>query len=116
MSYGQRCGELFLRAAFRTGTVLHIDSDSTLNRTHFEKAGHMRQKTEPDQLGTISDDTTYPLAVFQKTAGIGKHALSQLRRQGLRVIRTGGRAYVRGVDFSSFLATLSGNPDTGSES
>ena len=66
----------------------------------------MRQKTEPDQLGTIRDDTTYPLALFQRTAGIGKHALSQLRRRGLKVIRTGGRAFVRGRDFSAFLATL----------
>ncbi len=66
----------------------------------------MRQKTNPDQLGTICDDTTYPLAVFQKTAGIGKHALSQLRRKGLKVIRTGGRAFIRGKDFSAFLGNL----------
>ncbi len=76
----------------------------------------MRQKTEPDQLGTISDDTTYPLAVFQKTAGIGKHALSQLRRQGLRVIRTGGRAFVRGRDFSAFLGELQDKPQAGDSS
>lgn len=66
----------------------------------------MRQKTDPEQLGTIEDGKTYPLAVFQKTAGIGKHALSQLRKQGLRVIRTGGRAFVRGRDFNEFLGTL----------
>lgn len=71
----------------------------------------MRQKTEPNQLGTISDDTTYPLSVFQKTAGIGKHALSQLRRKGLRIIRTGGRAFVRGKDFSNFLSTLDDRAD-----
>ncbi|HQZ68449.1 MAG TPA: hypothetical protein PLY87_25345 [Planctomycetaceae bacterium] len=69
----------------------------------------MRQKTEPDQLGTICDDTTYPLALFQKTAGLGKHALSQLRRKGLKVIRTGGRAFVRGRDFSEFLGKLASN-------
>lgn len=73
----------------------------------------MRQKTEPDQLGTICDDTTYPLAVFQKTAGVGKHAMRQLRQQGLRVIRTGGRSFVRGRDFSEFLATLGDNPCPG---
>lgn len=66
----------------------------------------MRRKTDPEQLGTIADDQTYPLAVFQKTAGLGKHALSQLRKQGLKVIRTGGRAFVRGRDFNAFLATL----------
>ncbi len=66
----------------------------------------MRQKTEPDQLGTICDDTTYPLAVFHRTAGIGKHALTQLRRRGLKVIRTGGRAFIRGRDFSEFLGRL----------
>jgi len=66
----------------------------------------MRQKTDPNQLGTIEDGVTYPLTVFQRTAGIGKHALSQLRKQGLKVIRTGGRAFVRGKDFSDFLNTL----------
>ncbi len=69
----------------------------------------MRQKTTPEELGTICDDTTYPLALFQKTAGLGKHALSQLRRKGLRIIRTGGRAFVRGRDFSEFLGKLASN-------
>jgi hypothetical protein len=66
----------------------------------------MQRKTEPDQLGTIEDNKTYPMTVFMKTAGIGKHALAQLRKQGLRVIKTGGRAFVRGRDFSEFLGEL----------
>jgi hypothetical protein len=66
----------------------------------------MRQKTDPEQLGTIEDGTTYPMTVFMKTAGIGKHALTMLRKQGLKVIRTGGRAFVRGRDFSEFLANM----------
>jgi hypothetical protein len=66
----------------------------------------MRQKTDPEDLGTIDDSLTYPLAVFQKTAGIGKHAMRQLRLQGLRVIRTGGRAFVRGRDFNACLGSL----------
>ena len=66
----------------------------------------MRQKTDPEQLGTIEDATTYPMVVFMKKAGIGKHALSMLRKQGLKVIRTGGRAFVRGRDFSEFLANM----------
>ena len=66
----------------------------------------MRQRTDPEQLGTIEDATTYPMVVFMKKAGIGKHALSMLRKQGLKVIRTGGRAFVRGRDFSEFLANM----------
>lgn len=66
----------------------------------------MRPKTDPEQLGTISDDETYPLTVFQKKAGVGKHGMRQLRKQGLKVIRTGGRAFVRGRDFSEFLANM----------
>jgi len=66
----------------------------------------MRQKTDPEELGVIEDHVTYPMSQFMKQAGIGRHALTQLRRQGLRVIRTGGRAFVRGRDFSAFLGAL----------
>lgn len=66
----------------------------------------MRQKTDPEQLGTIQDSETYPLAVFMERAGIKRHAMRTLRKQGLKVIRTGGRAFVRGRDFSAFLGTL----------
>ena len=66
----------------------------------------MQRKTDPEQLGTIEDSTTYPMVVFMKKAGIGKHALTMLRKQGLKVIRTGGRAFVRGRDFSEFLANM----------
>lgn len=70
-------------------------------------AADAKRKAEVETLGTISDDKTYPLEVFQKTAGLGKHSMSQLRRQGLRVHYCGNRAFVRGRDFSEFLARLS---------
>jgi hypothetical protein len=66
----------------------------------------MRRKTDPNDLGTISNQLTYPMPVFMKTAGIGKHALTQLRKQGLRVIRTGGRVFIRGQDFFDFLGSM----------
>lgn len=66
----------------------------------------MRRKTDPNDLGTIEDATTYPLPVFARLAGVGKHAITQMRRQGLKVCRTNGRCYVRGRDFSEFLGRL----------
>ena len=62
------------------------------------------------QLGPIESGTCYPLAVFAERSGLGRYALTQMRRRGLRVIRSGGRAFVRGEDFESFLAQI---PDEG---
>lgn len=72
----------------------------------------MRQKTDPEQLGTIEDGTTYPTPIFMKRAGIGKHALMMLRRKGLKVIRMGNRTFVRGRDFSAFLAGMTADQES----
>ena len=66
----------------------------------------MRRKTDINDLGTISNELTYPMPVFMKAAGIGKHAISQMRAKGFRVIRCGGRTFVRGVDFFEFLGRM----------
>ncbi len=63
-----------------------------------------KNKSDSNELGTIRDDTTYPLEVFQRTAGLGKHAFAQLRRNGLPVRRVGNRAFILGRDFSAFLS------------
>ena len=68
----------------------------------------MRRKTDPTTMGVIEDGAVYPMTLFCQRAGLGKHALTQLRRQGLQVIRTGGRVFVRGRDFNEFLGRLAG--------
>ncbi len=55
-------------------------------------------------LGEICRDRAYPLPVFRRLAGIGKHAFAQLRRQGLSVSKVGNRVFIRGEDFLAFLA------------
>ena len=55
-------------------------------------------------LAPIEDGVTYPLPEFERRSGLGRHAMAQARRKGLRVHRLGGRAYVRGQDFNEFLA------------
>ena len=58
------------------------------------------------ELAPIEDGVTYPLDEFQRRSGLGRHALRQARRQGLKVRRLGGRAFVCGGDFNLFLASL----------
>jgi hypothetical protein len=58
--------------------------------------------TETDQVG-ISRDKIYPLSVFCEVSRLGKHAVAQLRRQGLKTIKCGNRVFVRGEDFDAFL-------------
>ena len=55
-------------------------------------------------LGEICRDRVYPLPVFRRLAGLGKHAFTQLRRQGLSVSKVGNRVFIRGEDFMAFLA------------
>jgi hypothetical protein len=40
---------------------------------------------------------------FRRHVGWGLHAMRQARRNGLTVIYTGGRAYVRADDFRAYL-------------
>ena len=62
------------------------------------------------QLGPIQAGVTYPLPIFMERSGLGRYALTQARHRGLRVIKSGGRAFVRGEDFQEFLSQI---PDNG---
>jgi hypothetical protein len=48
----------------------------------------------------------YPLDVFMKHSGLGAAALRKARRNGLRILRTGGRAFVLGSEFQRYLEEL----------
>lgn len=56
-------------------------------------------KQPPTTPGVISPDEVYTLAELQARSRLGTWALRTLRRSGLKVIRFGGRAFVRGSDF-----------------
>lgn len=58
------------------------------------------------ELAPIENGATYPLDEFQRRSGLGRHAMRQARKDGLKVRRLGGRAYVRGEDFNTFLEQL----------
>ena len=62
-----------------------------------------------DHLGEIVDGVSYPQPVFQRLNGFGKHAMGQLRRQGLRTTRCGNRVFILGRDWLDFLATRHAN-------
>lgn len=67
----------------------------------------MRQKQNAaDTKQPIEDGKTYTLDGFMSAVGWGRHALTQARRQGLRVVKVSGRCFVRGRDFSEFLGAL----------
>jgi hypothetical protein len=67
----------------------------------------MRQKqSTADTLQPIREDASYPQDAFMRAAGWGRHALRQARQQGLRVVKVGGRNFIRGRDFSEFLGKL----------
>ena len=45
---------------------------------------------------TIAADAIYPLAVFLRRLGIGRHSLTALRRRGLPVHAIGTRLFIDG--------------------
>ena len=59
---------------------------------------------KPNELEPIEASKIYPLAVFQKHSGLGRHALREMRRKGLKTIKSGGRVFVRGADFFAYMA------------
>lgn len=61
----------------------------------------MKVSAEP-----ITPESLYRLDDFQKLTGLGRWAMRTARRNGLKVRRIGGRAYVLGRDFIDYLDTL----------
>lgn len=66
-----------------------------------------RKPAKENDLGEISRDKLYPLPVFRRITGLGKHALTQLRRKGLPTVKCGNRVFVRGADFDTFVSNQS---------
>ncbi len=60
----------------------------------------------------IQPGVVYPLADFQQVSKFGKHAMRTARRKGLRVRYVGGRAFVSGDDFISYLDRLDNDGDS----
>lgn len=51
----------------------------------------------------ILPEALYTLAALSVRTGLGTFALRSARREGLRVFRVGGRAFVRGADFIEYV-------------
>lgn len=66
----------------------------------------MWKRTKAPALGAISRIEVYPLAVFCRRTGLGRHSLTAARREGLPVVAYGRRLYVRGSDAVDFFAKL----------
>ena len=62
-----------------------------------------------DTQTVIRPGEIYPLEVFKKLAGFGAHAMRQARRNGLRVRRVNGRAFVHADDFARYLEVHGGD-------
>ena len=56
--------------------------------------------------GVIHADKAYALSAFQRESGLGTWAIRTARKNGLKVRYTGGRAFVIGQDFLTYLAGL----------
>lgn len=50
----------------------------------------------------------YLLEDFMKLVGLGRHAMREARRHGLRVLRAHGRAYVNADDWFDYLNRITG--------
>jgi hypothetical protein len=48
--------------------------------------------------GELRADALYPVAVFMRRLGIGRHSLTALRRQGLPIRNIGQRCYIDGSE------------------
>lgn len=73
----------------------------------------MRQKQNVQHtLTPIEDTKSYPEPAFKAAVGWGRAALRAARDQGLVVVKIAGRNYIRGKDFSDFLAKLASDQDS----
>ena len=61
--------------------------------------------TRSEDLAPVRPDEVYPLELFERSQGLGRAALREARRKGLKVSYLHGRVFVRGVDWLDYLAT-----------
>ena len=59
--------------------------------------------------GPIENGASYSLEDFKARTRWSNHAIRTAKRNGLRVILTGGTGFVRGDDFNDYLKKLAGN-------
>lgn len=59
--------------------------------------------------GPIESGSVYPMDQFKRCTRWGDAAIRTARRNGLKVIRVGGIAFVRGDDFLTYLAKVAGD-------
>jgi hypothetical protein len=74
-------------------------------------------KTQPRaaaRLDCISRDAIYPLPVFLRRLGLGRHSFRELRRLGLPVFMFGRRAYIDGAKAVECLRALAEQHTDGS--
>jgi hypothetical protein len=64
--------------------------------------------------GAIEAAAFYPIAVFMRRLGIGRHSFTALRRQGLPVRPIGTRLFIDGEEALAFLRRLWREQDQGS--
>ena len=65
-----------------------------------------RKLTSLHSRGEIRADAVYPMGVFMRRLGIGRHSLAALRRQGLPVRLIGRRAFIDGTEALACLRRL----------
>ena len=62
-----------------------------------------RKPNMPQGRGAISEDALYPVSVFMRKLGIGRHSMNALRKRGLPVRSIGTRLMVDGQEALAFL-------------
>lgn len=53
---------------------------------------------------SIKADEIYPLSVFRKVTGIGRHGMRSMRNRGLVVRYVANKGFVHGADFIEFMS------------
>lgn len=56
----------------------------------------------------IQRDATYTVAQFLHRTAMGRNGLRAAERRGLKTVRVGGRKFIRGEDWHSYLAEQGG--------
>jgi hypothetical protein len=73
---------------------------AAIRNLHNERTVVMANRSE--DLAAIRPEEQYPLELFESMVGLGRAALREARRKGLKVEYVHGRAFVRGSDWLSY--------------
>jgi hypothetical protein len=97
----KRCGDGRMHGS-RPGHVAKLPTISTHHKQEASGTEATQMANHSDALAPIRPDELYPGELFEQMTGLGRSAIREARRKGLKVLYVHARLFIRGSDWIAY--------------